>query len=208
MNDLTGKIFGKLTVIKLDHIQKSLNSKRSKSYWLCKCECGNMKVVRSDSLTTGNTKSCGCLNKDRSNQITHGLSHTKLYHVYYSMLNRCYNPLDHNYCNYGGRGIKVSEEWKNNFLVFHEWAKHNGYKEHLTIERINVNGNYECSNCKWITQTEQTNNTRRTVLLSYNGETMNINQWAKRLGINKNTFWRYIRVKHMTIEQVIIKCND
>lgn len=208
LNDLTGKVFGRLTVIKLDHLQKCKNSTKSRSYWLCKCECGNEKVVRSDCLTTGNTKSCGCLNKDRSNQITHGLSRTKIYHMYYGMLDRCYNTSSKAYKYYGARDIKVCESWKNDFKTFYDWGQNNGYEEGLTLERKDVNGNYEPSNCTWIPASEQPNNTRRNIFLTYNGETKNINQWAKCLGINKNTFWRYIRVKHMTVKEVIAKCND
>ena len=208
MNDLIGKRFGRLTVLSFDHMKKVKNSHRTKSYWLCQCDCGNKKVVRSDCLTTGNTKSCGCLNKDRSNQITHGMSRTKLYHVYYGIIERCYNEKCDSYKHYGGRGIRVCEEWRNDFLMFNAWAKESGYEEGLTIEREDVNGNYEPSNCKWITQAEQANNTRCTVLLTHEGKTMNLNQWAKHLGINKNTFWRYIRVKHMTIAEIIVKCND
>ena len=179
------------------------------SYWLCKCECGNEKIIRLDSVKSGKTQSCGCIRKDRAFKV-HGKSRTKLYHIYYGMKQRCYNKNDKAYKHYGLRNIKIDERWLSDFQNFYNWSIENGYKEGLSIDRINVNGNYEPSNCRWIECREQNNNTRRTVSITYDGVTQNINQWAKTLGINKNTFWHYIRVKNYTIDQIIkIKnCRD
>jgi len=112
----------------------------------------------------------------------HGQCETKFYKVWSSMKSRCSNPTDKAYCNYGGRGISVCEEWQT-FEPFREWAMANGYREGLTIERINNDGNYEPGNCKWIPKGLQSDNTRRCVFITLNGQTLNMKQWAKELGI-------------------------
>ena len=202
--------YGKLTIIS---IEMRIVGSHHRKYAHVKCDCGKEFDTRYDSLLSGNTTSCGCMVKEKHFK-THGESKTKLYHVWATMKNRCYNVNDRNYHLYGGRGIKVHDDWKNpdSYLNFKEWSINHGYKEGLTLDRINVNGDYEPNNCRWITQQEQMNNTRRNINISYHGETLNINQWAKRLGINKNTLWHYIRVKNYTIEDVIEirdkKCND
>lgn len=110
---------------------------------------------------------------------------TPLYNTWRGMRERCSNPNHINYKNYGGKGIKVCEEWQNSFLEFRSWALSNGYKEGLTIDRINVDGNYEPSNCKWSTQKEQQNNKTSNHLLTYHGKTLTINQWSEELGIKR-----------------------
>ena len=154
--DITGNKYNMLTVIKFNHS----NKKSRKSYWLCKCECGNEKVICGNSLKTGNVKSCGCLLK-RGN-TKHGLKHTRLYDILCGMKRRCYNPNQPCYKNYGARGIKVCDEWLNDPKAFYDWSITHGYKDDLTIDRINVNGNYEPSNCKWVSIKEQGRNKRNT----------------------------------------------
>ena len=180
-NDLIGHKFGKLTVIK-----NVGTNKRHNTLWLCKCECGNNKIVARDKLITGNTKSCGCLKKQHCSSLhkTHSLSNTKIGYTWRGMKSRCYNPKNENYKNYGGRGIKVCDEWLNDFMNFYNWSINNGYKEDLSIDRINSDGNYEPNNCRWITWKEQTRNTRRNRMITYNNEAHCLAEWAEILGID------------------------
>lgn len=186
-DDLTGLNFSRLTVL-------GLSPKKSgrKSYWVCKCECGNSKLVRSDSLKSGDVQSCGCLKKeqDRINLTTHHRhfgSGTRLYHEWQHIKYRCLNENSNNYDRYGGRGIKVCDEWQERFESFRDWALENGYSDDLTIDRIDVNGNYEPKNCQWIPLEEQANNRTTTVWVSWNGKTQNLTQWADELGFNRGT---------------------
>ena len=150
LKDLTDMKFTRLTVIEFSHM------KGKHSYWRCKCDCGNYKVVRSDCLKSKLVQSCGCLNMEPK-VIKHGHHGKKLYHVWGSMKHRCNNPKNKHFHRYGGRGIKVCKAW-DEFQPFYDWAMSHGYKEGLTIDRINNDGNYEPSNCRWITTAEQQKN--------------------------------------------------
>ena len=191
--DLTGQKFGRLTVIK-----RVENAKDRHAHWLCKCECGNYKIICGRSLQKGVTLSCGCLISEITTKRStkHGLHNTRIYSIYNDMKKRCYNKNNKSYENYGGRGIKICDEWlnkKNGFINFYNWAINNNYKVDLTIDRINVNGNYEPSNCKWATIKEQANNRRSNHLITYNGETHNITQWAGILNISYGALKKRIR---------------
>lgn len=148
--DLTGKTFGKLTVVKRN------GTKNGKSVWECRCECGTIKNVTASDLTTGNTQSCGC--QRRANTVKastkHGCSHERLYRIYIAMKTRCRN-------NPYYKAISVCEEWLESYQAFKEWAMANGYADNLTIDRINNEGNYKPSNCRWITMKEQSKNRRK-----------------------------------------------
>lgn len=168
--------------------------------WVCRCDCGNTKVVRGKSLTSGVTSSCGCLQKELlSNRASkhHGFG-TRLYAVWNSMRQRCNNPNHHAYSNYGGRGIKICPEWED-FASFRDWAYKNGYDDNaprgaLTLDRINVDGNYSPDNCRWISMTDQCTNRRDSVSITYNGETRTLIDWSKITGIKYCTLWkRYIQ---------------
>lgn len=154
--DLTGMSFGRLTV------EGYAYTKNYESFWHCICVCGEKKVVNGKPLKRGDTKSCGCLNKELS--TTHGKWGHPLRFVWGSMKDRCTNSNNKYYKYYGGRGISICEEWKTDFKAFYEWAINNGWQKGLQIDRENNNGNYEPSNCRWATQKTQLRNTSRTVL--------------------------------------------
>lgn len=188
IRDITGKKFGRLTVLRQEGIDKW-----GKRIWLCKCVCGNTKIVRTEALTSGDTKSCGCLlhetrQKTYSNlNKTHGMTNTRLYKKWRGIICRCYSEGTNGYKNYGGRGIKVCNEWKNDFMSFYEWAIATGYKQGLTIDRIDVNDDYKPDNCKWATIKEQQNNKRSNCFLEYEGEIKTLKQWSEKFNIKYAT---------------------
>ena len=200
--DLTGQRFGYLTVIK-----KAGKNKSDKILWLCKCDCGKLKIIQGASLKNGRTKSCGCLRKKGARR-THGFKYTRLYCIWQGIKKRCLNKNTSNYHIYGGRGIKICDEWKNDFKVFHDWAFANGYDENakrgdFTIDRIDVNGNYEPSNCRWATMKEQCRNTRSNKLITYNNETHCLMDWSYIFNINYKTLL-YRFKKGWTIEKAFM----
>ena len=187
--DLSGKVFGRLKVIEMHH------TTRLGIYWTCDCVCGNKCVVLTTKLTNGNTVSCGCKRRETISNIeeinkSHEKSNTKLYKIYLGMKSRCYNKNSPKYNMYGGRGIKICKEWLDNFLNFYNWAIENGYSDELSIDRINVDGNYEPNNCRWASPKEQANNTRKTVFISYKGKTRPASEWSEITGIPQSTLTR------------------
>jgi hypothetical protein len=181
--ELTGMRFGKLTV--LDRAQ---NDKRGQSMWNCLCDCGKATVVNGYYLTTEHTRSCGCVKKSMGGRNkTHGQSNTALYRVWSTMKRRCHAPTNQKYKNYGARGIKVCAEWKKDFSEFYRWATKNGFQRGLTIDRIDVNGDYCPENCKWSTLIEQAQNKTNNRNIEFCGKTMSISSWERETGICRKT---------------------
>lgn len=183
IKDLTGQRFGNLTAI-------SPVKTGSSAKWLCRCDCGNETTVWSYDLQSGHTVSCGCIKRKTPARYVNYESvkkeNQRLYNIWSGMKQRCYNPKSKSYHNYGERGIAVSQEWKNSFSAFLSWANANGYSETLTLDRIDPNGNYCPENCRWIPLKEQPKNTRFTYnnrMLTINGTTKSIDEWAKEANI-------------------------
>ena len=174
-HDLTGKRFGRLIAA---HPVEDRG--KGRVTWLCKCDCGNDAVILNYNLLNGHTLSCGCLQRERAKEhaTNHGLSGTRLHRTWAHMKERCTNPNVRNYCDYGGRGITICDEWLT-FEPFAEWALANGYTNDLTIERIDNSKGYSPSNCRWATPFEQASNKRSNHLFTFNGKTDTITNWAR-----------------------------
>lgn len=172
--DLTRKRFGKLKII-----ERSRNNQSNKITWLCKCDCGNIKIICGGDLKSGRTKSCGCL------LTTHGLGYHNLYPIWNQIIQRCTNPNDKNYPNYGGRGIIVSKKWLefSNFLRDME----KDWQPGLSIDRIDNNKSYYKKNCRWVTQKQQQRNRRDNHLETYQGKIQCLAAWEEDTGINQST---------------------
>lgn len=196
--DLTGKKFNKLTLLKFVEI------KNKRTYWLCQCECSKKIIVRSDSVTSGKTQSCGCLHNTKN--IRHGHSrsntvgNTPMYHTWQDMLSRCRNPNHIEYKNYGGRGIKVCKRW----LKFENFLEDIGDRPSgRTIDRIDNNKGYFKLNCRWATIKEQSRNKRNNVFINYKNENKCLQDWADQYNMHSGTLWCRIFRKNMSIERAL-----
>lgn len=190
--DLTGERYGRLTVIREAERLYSKSGKMIRR-WECLCDCGNVVVVRHGDLRSGRTLSCGCYNKAKESAVKkHGYSRTKLYKVYISMRQRCNNEKNKAYPYYGGRGIKVCDEWENDPQSFITWANKNGYQEGLTIDRINVDGDYCPKNCRWTDYEMQSINQkiRKDNKTGYKG--IYLSDGVYRVQINRNKKRHYL----------------
>ena len=176
--DLTGKVFSNLVVIKRDE------SKTQYPFWICKCICGEIRSIDARSLRKGGSKSCGCLVN-----VTHRLSKTDIYNIWAGIKSRCFNKNNAKFKNYGGRGIKLYEPWVNDFKAFYDYVGNRPGKEY-TIDRIDVNGDYCPDNIRWATHITQSNNTRTNVNITFKDETHTIAEWARIIGINYYVFYR------------------
>lgn len=183
--DMTGKQFNGCIVLK-----RNGSDKYRKACWLVKCHCGKEFTTLGASIRNGHVNSCGCSrNKTRVDMgnanKTHGETRTRLYVILKNMKARCYNENHKSYKYYGAEGITICDEWKNDYTVFRDWAYENGYSDELTIDRINVAGNYEPSNCRWVTHKEQSINKRSNKFLSYQNEILTQSQICERTGLSK-----------------------
>ena len=178
--NLTGQRFGKLTVLTFK------GRYNHQTWWHCKCDCGKDVVTSTNRLKNGQTKSCGCYNREMTKlkNTKHGSSNSPLYKVWRGMINRCKYPGTKNYDRYGGRGIRVWEEWENSFDLFSKWAIQNGYSEKLTIDRIDNDGNYTPQNCRWVSWKVQARNRSNNHLLELNGVNKPLTEWAEQYNID------------------------
>lgn len=168
--DLSGQKFGRLTVMYRS------DNRHNQTYWHCKCKCGKEIDVYAQHLLTGKNVSCGCESLERIRELnkTHGLSSTRLYNIWCGMKVRCFNKNSESYSKYGGRGITICDEWKEDFVPFYEWSLANGYCDELSIDRIDVDGNYEPSNCRWVDKRTQSINKRNTVYVELFGRKLTL----------------------------------
>lgn len=187
--DTTGQRFGKLLVLE-DRGETCL----------CQCDCGNTVEVKRAHMRKGHIKSCGCM----KGNPTHKMTKTRLHNIWLRMKSRCYYSKDIEYKRYGARGITVCKEWRNSFETFRDWALANGYTDNLSIDRIDVNGNYEPSNCRWATVLEQACNKRNNHFLTIDGERLTLSQWQRKYGIKSSTMgnWMFRYGEDYTIEKI------
>ena len=197
-----GDRFGRLTVI------KESDRQYGHRYILCQCDCGNTKTINLNSLVVGTSNSCGCLRRERIAKMNykHGLTKRnddieRLYNIWTNMKRRCFNPKDKGFQNYGNRGIRVCDEWMNDYNKFREWSLSHGYSDNLTIDRIDNDGDYEPSNCRWTTMQVQSNNTRFNHFVTYKGETHTLADWGRLLNIDSDKIGRRLK-KGLPLEQV------
>lgn len=182
-----GEKYGRLTLIK----ETVRTSKKHK--WLCRCDCGKYVEVSIYQMKSGECRSCGCLRDEVAGarakaMAKHNMTHTRMYKLWSTMLKRCRNPNDKDYPRYGGRGVKVCDEWKD-FIKFHEWAMSHGYRDDLSIDRIDFNGNYEPSNCRWVTLADQARNRRGVIFVEYNGDKLPITLMAEKYNIPRGRLY-------------------
>jgi hypothetical protein len=183
--DLTGRTFGRLTVLR-----RILPNSRGKVKWVCRCVCGKSVVVAGTALKSGNTTSCGCYNREqcRLRGMLHGQCGSKIYSTYHGIIARCYNKEAGSYPDYGGRGIKVCDRWREGFENFYSDMGDPPTPDH-SIDRIDCNGDYEPGNCRWADWETQCNNKNNTRFLEFAGESKSITQWSHSLGMAKLTLY-------------------
>lgn len=199
LKNLVGRQFGELIVLK----RNPVNSKSGNARWDCKCSCGNIATVIGSKLRSGATKSCGCARKSK---IAQGFSKTRLYRIWSLMKKRCYRNENENFKHYGGRGIEVCEEWKKDFIAFRSWALSHGYADNLSIDRIDVNGNYEPSNCRWADIKTQANNRRNNHIITYLNNDYTVSEFAELLKVSYWTVSNQLKLG-CSIEKIVQKAR-
>lgn len=207
-----GVRFGRLVIVGFEQAPSPYRGWR----WVCRCNCGKITTVVAADVKSGKTRSCGCLHdeciKQRATKFQHLVhEHKRLYSIYNGIKKRCYNPNENRYKDYGGRGIVMGNEWlnpTNGFDNFVEWSLNNGYTEEMTIERIDVNGDYRPENCKWITSKEQAFNKRDTRWVDYKGEHVQLIVLCERLGVTYDTVHDRIYKRGWSVEEAIEKPSN
>lgn len=206
--DISGQRFNKLTAL-YPTGEKSKNGHNA--IWMCLCDCGNLTKANTGQLRCGGKKSCGCAVIEHASNLNriHGGREERLYSVWIDMRRRCSDPKDRNYKNYGGRGISVCDEWATDYSAFREWAVSAGYDELAargvsTLDRIDVNGNYEPVNCRWVNSKTQCNNKRNNVSITYDGKTMTATEWSRYLGFSRNLVWKRLNAG-WSVERALTK---
>ena len=203
---IEGQKYGKLTII------KEVSPIGSKRRILCKCDCGNIKEYSMDRVIHGRTQSCGCLRNEMflAHRNNNGTSvypkeaiASKLYKIWNSMKCRCYTISSGAYFKYGAKGIRMCDEWKNDFMTFYNWALANGYSDELTIDRIDYRGNYEPSNCRWADIRTQANNKSNVRKYEYNGELHTMTEWSEIMNINYGALWERLNVLGWSLEKAL-----
>lgn len=200
ISDYTGMKIGRLTVEReADKLPGNKNRR-----WLCTCECGKKVVVFGYNLATKHTLSCGCAKSEYyiNKNTIHGQSHTRLYGIWCKIKDRCYCESCNAYKYYGARGIIMSDEWKNDFVAFYKWAMTNGYREDLSIDRIDNNGCYTPDNCRWTDVETQMNNMSTNRMITVDGITLTQRQWERRICVCRGKLWK-IRNSGKSVEEYI-----
>lgn len=202
LKNIKGQRFGKLIVLERAE-NRIRESGRQDVVWVCKCDCGNSKNIRSTYLLQGLTKSCGCIaiEKVKNLNLSHNMCQTKEYKAWSKLKSRCYTKTDNKYYAYGARGIKVCDRWLESFENFYKDMGDAPTKKH-SIDRINVNGNYEPLNCRWATNKEQSNNKTTNVYVEYKGVKYTLKTLSEHLDIPYKYFWMLYR-DSLSIEQII-----
>lgn len=198
LDQFIGAEYGYLTI-------KSIVRVKSILYVTAMCKCGNLGKYRLAKLKNSHTRSCGCLHKEFAFKkcSIHGMHKTRLNSIWNGMLDRCRRKNNSAYKHYGARGITVCKEWASGFINFYTWAMANGYKDDLSIERVDVNGNYDPSNCRWATKEEQALNKTTSHFITYNGVTKTVTEWARDIGMNYNTLLNRINTYKWPIEKAM-----
>jgi hypothetical protein len=178
LDSFIGKRQGQIVV--LSHFKKGKNNS---NYFRCQCDCGRIAEIRVDHFFNDKQTTCGTFHKKYENSVIGN----KIYNTWNRMINRCYNPKSHKYYRYGKRGISVCKDWLNNYDNFYIWCINNGYKEGLSLDRINNDGNYEPSNCRWTTRKQQQRNMCRNRIITYKNQTHCLAEWCERLNLKYET---------------------
>lgn len=202
--DLAGLRFGRWSVVHFAGYHRSGKRQKANAYWVCQCDCGKTRQVKSASLLSGESQSCGCLQREVAceEQYRHGQARTLLYRLWAQMIQRCHNPKNHAYKNYGGRGIHVCERWRRSFLAFREDMGEKPSPAH-TLERLDNKLGYSRENCTWALRSHQLRNTRRNVMITLNGITQCLADWVSFSGRARNTI--YYRLKRgWSVERALL----